>query len=75
MSPQVKKLLSALLVAVLGAVLVVAQKDLIPLAPAYAQAALVAVLSGVAHWLDAFGHADRQAAAVAQAVAETPKVG
>jgi hypothetical protein len=71
MSPTAKKYLSALLVAIGAAVVIFAQKDLVPLAPAYAQAILVAVLTGVAHWLDAFGHADRQAVVVNQAVQET----
>jgi hypothetical protein len=67
MSPTVKKALSAVAFACAGALLVAAQKSLIPLAPEAAQAALVAGLAAFAHYLDAWGHTDRVEAAVIEA--------
>ena len=65
MTPAVKKALSAVAFAVGGAALVAVQQKLIPLAPEATQATLVAALAGIAHYLDAWGHSDRVAAAAA----------
>lgn len=70
MNPTVKKALSAVGVAVAGAALVAVQQKLVPLAPEAVQATLVAALAGIAHYLDAWGHKDR----VAEAVAAGPVV-
>lgn len=68
MNANLKKALSAVLVAVLGAALVAAQQKLVPFAPEAVQATLVAALAGVAHYLDAWGHQDRLATKVAEVV-------
>lgn len=55
MSPTLKKALSAILVAVVGAVLVGIQQQLVPLAPVAVQATLVALIVGLAHYVNAWG--------------------
>lgn len=65
MNPTVKKALSAVLVATLGAALVAIQQSVVPLTPVAVQATLVAALAGLAHYLDAWGHQDRVAAQMA----------
>lgn len=63
MNPNVKKALSAVAFAIGGAALVAVQQKLVPLAPEALQATIVAALAGVAHYLDAWGHTERVAAA------------
>jgi hypothetical protein len=72
MYPNLKKALSAILFAVLGALLVAIQQKLVPLAPEAMQATIVAALAGLAHYLDAWGHQDRVAAQVTAAKASAP---
>lgn len=68
MSPQAKKLASALAVAIAGAVLVVLG-NWVPHLPEGLQAVGVAVLASVSHYVDAWGHQDRVAAQVTDKVA------
>jgi hypothetical protein len=62
-SPSTKKALSAVAFAIGGAALIAIQQKLVPLAPEATQATLVAALAGIAHYLDAWGHTERVAAA------------
>ena len=66
LNPYLKKALSAVLFAVLGALLIAVQKELVPLAPAFVQPMLIAALAGIAHYLDAWGHTERAALAAAK---------
>jgi len=59
LSPGLKKALSAVLFAVIGALLLGVQQQLVPLAPAGTQPTLIALLAGIAHYLDAWGHKER----------------
>lgn len=61
LSPNTKKILSALAASVAGALVVAAQKDLIPMAPVATQAVLVALATGALHWLNTWGHGERVA--------------
>lgn len=58
MSPQAKKLLSSLAVAVAGAVLVVLNTYVVKL-PETAQGFAGAVLAAAVHYVNAWGHADQ----------------
>jgi RPA family protein len=68
MSPEAKKLVSALLVAVAAAVIGVLQTYVVRLSPELV-AVVAPVLVGLAHYVNALGHAERvEAAANAKAV-------
>ena len=67
MSPEVKKLLSAVLVAVAFAVIGVLQTYVVHLPPEIAGIA-ASVLAGAAHYINALGHKDRVNAEIAAAV-------
>ena len=58
MSPEAKKLVSGLLVAVSAAVIGVLQTYVVHLSPAIVAVA-APVLVGLAHYVDALGHAER----------------
>lgn len=67
MSPQTKKLVSSLVVTVLVALLGTLGNYVARLPPE-AQTGALAVVAGLVHFVNAWGHAERQAEAVAEAV-------
>jgi len=68
MNPMLKKALSAVAAAIAGAALVALQKQFVPLAPEAMQATLVALLAGLSHYLDAWGHEERVVEKIAQVI-------
>lgn len=66
MSPNVKKFVSAIGVACVGAALAVVS-HYVPQLPQVVQGLAMSALAAVAHYVDAWGHTDRVAAALAAA--------
>lgn len=69
MKPEIKKLLSALCVAVVGSILVVLNAYVVKLPEVY-QGFAGAVLAAAVHYVNAWGHADQVNAQVATKVTE-----
>lgn len=68
MSPQIKKFLSAIAVAAVGAVLVTLNQYTVKLPPEL-QGLAVTAIAAVAHYANAWGHAERVEQVVTQRVA------
>ncbi len=67
MSPEAKKVVSGVLVAVAAAVIGVLQTYVVQLPPAYV-AIVAPVLVGLAHYVNALGHKERVEAAKVEAI-------